>query len=114
MIALRYFLGRDCPIRRQAIAPQPSGPREARSRARESPRAGLDGENDGVKLKDSANPPFFGLSGAFDWSPVQGGAAIRPESTTQSASSRMPATGGLAKDGTDARTVRQTMVLVPK
>jgi hypothetical protein len=65
MIALRYFLGRDCPIRRQAIAAQPSGPREARSRARESPRAGLDGENDGVKLKDSASPPFFGFSGLW-------------------------------------------------
>ncbi len=36
MIALRYFLGRDCPIRRPAIAAQPSGPREARLRARES------------------------------------------------------------------------------
>src|SRR5580700_3878391 len=57
MIALRYFLGRDCPIRRQAIAAQPSGPREARLRAR-FPRAGLDGENDGVKSIDSASTPI--------------------------------------------------------
>jgi hypothetical protein len=62
MIRSPVLLGRDCPIRRQAIAAQPSGPREARSRARESPRAGLDGENDGVKSEDSASPPFFGLS----------------------------------------------------
>jgi hypothetical protein len=62
-IALRHYLGRDCPIRRQAIAAQPSGPREARSRAREFPRAGLDGDNDRVRLKDSASPPFFGFQG---------------------------------------------------
>jgi hypothetical protein len=49
IFVLRIFLGRDCPIRKQAIAAQLSGPRAARSRARELPRAGLDGENDGVK-----------------------------------------------------------------
>jgi hypothetical protein len=62
MIALRFFLGRDCPIRRQAIAAQLSGPREAHSRAREFPRAGLDGQNDGVKSKISASPPCFAFA----------------------------------------------------
>ena len=68
----KIMVRHDCsPELSRAGLPDPeAGHRSAAVRAARSalastelPRAGLDGENDGVRSKDSASPPFFSLSG---------------------------------------------------